>query len=121
MQVLDPLDTFLVEDFRGGGSVEVEVSSEDLVGSFTGEDHLDTTGLDLSAVTAGLSAIDVDSEEERTTLCSPHQVHGQRSSDGGHIKGLQSVDTFGQSVQARIDTTTLSSASKLAGKQARDH
>jgi hypothetical protein len=52
VQVLDPLDTFLVEDLRGRGSVEVEVSSKDLVGTFTGEDHLDTTGLDLSAATA---------------------------------------------------------------------
>jgi hypothetical protein len=52
VQVLDPLDTLLVEDLRGRRSVEVEVSSKDLVGSFTGEDHLDTTGLDLSAATA---------------------------------------------------------------------
>lgn len=72
VQVLDPLDTFLVEDLGGRSGMEIEVSSENLIGSFTGEDHLDSTSLDLST----------------------QEVHGQGSSDGGHVKGLQRVDTL---------------------------
>jgi hypothetical protein len=72
VQVLDPLDTFLVEDLGGRSGMEIEVSSENLIGSFTGEDHLDSTSLDLST----------------------QKVHGQGSSDGGHVKGLQCVDTL---------------------------
>ena len=50
VQALDPLDTLLVEDLRSGRSVEIKVSSENLIGTFSGQDHLDSAGLDLSAV-----------------------------------------------------------------------
>jgi hypothetical protein len=50
VQVLDTLDTFLVEDLGSRSGVEVEVPSEDFIGTFSGQDHLDTSSLDLSAV-----------------------------------------------------------------------
>lgn len=67
MQALDPLNTFLVENLRGRRRVEVEVSSKDLIGTFTGEDHLDSSGLDLSAVRerrGGGQSLKVDNDLE---------------------------------------------------------
>jgi len=86
VQVLDSLDTFFVEVFGVGSSVEVEVSclsntscvhmdrptTKDLVGTFTRENHLDSHSLDLSG----------------------QEVHGCGSSDGGDVESLQVVNDF---------------------------
>jgi hypothetical protein len=48
MKVLDPPDSLFVKVLLVGRGVEVKVTAKDLVGSFAGQDHLDTHGLDLS-------------------------------------------------------------------------
>mmetsp|Transcript_51059 Transcript_51059/g.110805 ORF Transcript_51059/g.110805 Transcript_51059/m.110805 type:complete len:355 (+) Transcript_51059:166-1230(+) len=70
----------LVELFGIWRLVEVEVSSEDLVCTFSAEHHLHASGPD-----------------------SPrHQVHGCCRSDCRHIEGLQRVDDIGQGIQALL-------------------
>ena len=123
VQALDPLDTLLVEDLRSGRSVEIKVSSENLIGTFSGQDHLDSAGLDLSA--AGWSGVAEEDEQGRkgkvrvsqprvkyeggplstSPPCSysPEQVHGQRGSDGGDIIRLERMDTLGEGIEAAKD------------------
>ena len=76
MQILDALDTLLVEGGCIGRSVEIEVSTEDLVTSLSRQDHLDSHSFDLSA----------------------EQVHGRACSDSGDIVGFQVVNDILYSV-----------------------
>jgi hypothetical protein len=80
VQVLDTSDGLGVELLLVGGVDEVEVSSVDLVGSLSGQNHLDSLSLDLSA----------------------QQVHGGRGTDGGDIVGLQVVDDVTKSVETLL-------------------
>ena len=81
VQVLDAADSLLVEGLPVGGSVEVKVTSKDLVATLAAQDHLDTHGLDLAR----------------------KQVHGGRGSDGGDIVGLEVVDDVGKSVETILN------------------
>lgn len=81
VQVLDTAHRLLVESLLVWGSMEVQVSTKDLVATLTTEDHLDTHGLDLAR----------------------KEVHGSRGTDRGNIVGLQVVDDIGESVEAVLD------------------
>ena len=81
MEVLDTLDTLLVESSLVRRVVEVQVPSEDLVTALTTEHHLDAHSLDLAR----------------------EQVHGRRGADGGDIVRLQVVDDIRQSVKTLVD------------------
>lgn len=81
VQVLDTADSLLVELLTVGSSVEVKVSTEDLVTTLTTENHLDTHSLDLTA----------------------EQVHGGGSTDGGDIVSLQVVNDVREGVETVLD------------------
>ena len=82
VQVLDTADGLLVELLLVGGSVEVEVATEDLVGTLTTQNHLDTHGLDLTG----------------------EQVHGGRGTDSGDIVGLEVVDHVREGIEAVLNS-----------------
>lgn len=82
VQVLDTADGLLVELLLVGGSVEVEVATEDLVGTLTTQNHLDSHGLDLTG----------------------EQVHGSRGTDGGDIVGFEVVDHVREGVETVLNS-----------------
>ena len=61
--------------------MDVEVSSQDLITSLSGEDHLDTHGLDLPG----------------------KKVHGSRGSDGRNVVGLEVVDDFFKRIESLLN------------------
>ena len=61
---------FAVKFLLVGGLVEVEISAEDLVGAFAGDDHLDPQRFDLAG----------------------HEEHGRAGPDRRHVVGLDVVD-----------------------------
>jgi hypothetical protein len=87
VQVLDSHNTFLVERSGIGRRVEVEVSTKDFIRTFTGQDHLDTDGLDFSG----------------------QETHRNGGSYGGDIVGFQVVDDFVNRIE------TCDSTRKLVG------
>lgn len=82
VQVLDTADSLLVELLLVRSSVEVKVATEDLVGTLTTQNHLDTHGLDLTG----------------------EQVHGSRGTNGGHIVGLEVVDHVREGIEAVLNS-----------------
>ena len=63
-----------------GRLVEVEVATEQLVGAFAGEHHLDPHRLDVAG----------------------HQVHGRGGADGGDVIGLEVIDDIPQGIQTLL-------------------
>ncbi len=69
-----------VELFSVGRLVEVEVATEQLVGTFAGEHHLDPHRLDVAG----------------------HQIHRGGGADGGDVIGLEVIDDVAQSIQTLL-------------------
>lgn len=82
MEVLDATDALLVESLLVGSSVEVEVSTKDLIAALARENHLDTHGLDLAG----------------------KQIHGGRGTDGGDVVGLEVVDNIRQRIKTLLNS-----------------
>ena len=81
MQVLHSFDALLVESICTGGSVEVQISTEDLVASFSTQDHLDTHSLDLAA----------------------QEVHGCARTDSGDVVRLEVMYDVWDGIQTLLD------------------
>lgn len=82
MQVLDSFYTLLVEVLGVGSGVEVEVTTENLVGTFTTQHHLDSHSFDLSR----------------------QEVHGGRSSNSGDIIGFEVVNDLWNGIESFLDS-----------------
>lgn len=78
VQVFHPHHTLLVERRSVGRGVEVEVSTENFIRPFTGEDHLDADRLDLSG----------------------QETHRNGRTDGRDVVRFQVVDDFVDRVEA---------------------
>lgn len=81
MQVLDATDRLLVERGLVGRVVEVQVSAEDFVAAFAGEDHFHAHGLDFAG----------------------QQEHWGGGADGGHVVGFEVVDDVREGVETLLD------------------
>ena len=73
---------FLVERPCRRGFVEIEITTEDLIGTFTGKHHLDAHRFDDTG----------------------QQVHRRRGTDGSHVISLDEVDDIAQGIKPFLDS-----------------
>lgn len=101
VQVLHTAHTLLMERISVRGGVEVQISSENFVASFTTEDHLDTHSLDFTA----------------------EEVHGCARANGGNIVRLEMVNNFRDGIQTFLnceDIFVMNRAQEMCGLSRRE-
>ena len=80
MKVLNAFYTFLVESLLVRSGMEIQITTKDLITSFTTENHFDSHSL----------------------YFPTEEVHRGTCSNGGYIVGFKVVDDIGNSVQALL-------------------